>query len=81
MSGVDLFIPKTRIRTCQSPSWFTPQLRHSLKFLLTIQRKYTKNPTANNFQRLSKPQQSFQSASIAAKSRYEQDLLYITFYQ
>ena len=51
MSGMDLFIPKTRIRTRQFPSWFTPQLRHSLKCLRTIQRKYTKNPTANNFQR------------------------------
>ena len=76
MYGVDLFIPKTRIRTCQFPSWFTPQLRHSLKCLRTIQRKYTKNPTANNFQQLSKAQQSFQSSNIAAKSRYEQDLIY-----
>ena len=78
MSGMDLFIPKTRIRTCQFPSWFrfTPQLHHSLKCLRTIQHNYTKNPTTNNFQRLSKAQQPFQSASIAAKSRYEQDLIH-----
>jgi len=65
LSDMDLFIPKTRIRTHQFPSWFTPQLHHSLKCLCTIQRKYTRNPTANNFQCLSKAQQSFQSAMAA----------------
>jgi len=55
--------------------WFTPQLRHLIKCLRTLQRKYTKQPTTINFQKLVKAQSSFQDASKAAKSNYEQGLI------
>ena len=71
-----LFIPKTRLRVHQFPTWFTPQLWHSRKCLCTLQRKLNKNPLTSNHQRLSKAQQSFHAANIAAKSTYEQNLIH-----
>ena len=71
-----LFIPKTRLHTRQFPTWFTPQLRHSRKCLRTLQRKFNKNPSTSNHQRLSKAQQFFHAANIAAKSTHEQNLIY-----
>jgi len=76
LSGIDLFIPKTRIHSCQFPNWFNSQLRHSHKCLHTLQRKYKRHPTSNNFDRLTKAQDSFQAASMAAKSSYEQSLVH-----
>ena len=52
LSGMTLFIPKVKIRVRQFPVWFTPHLRHLIKCLWTLQRKYSKQPTTNNFQKL-----------------------------
>ena len=76
LAGIELFIPKVKLHCRQFPNWFTPQLRHSHKCLHTLQRKYNRNPTPNNFQRLTKAQVSFQASSIAAKSAFEQTLIY-----
>ena len=73
LSGIDLFIPKIRIHTRQFPN---SQLRHSLKCLCTLQRKYNKFSTPSNFDHLTKAQDSFQAASIAAKSSYEHSLIH-----
>ena len=72
---MDLFIPKA---IEYAPINFHPDLllHHYLKCLRTTQRKYTTYPTCNNFQWLTRVQQSFHSASIAAESRYEHDLIY-----
>jgi len=76
ISAMDLFIPKVTLRVRQFPIWFTPQLRHSRKCLCTLQRKFNKNPSSNNLQRLSDALQSFHAASTAAKSMYEQSLIH-----
>jgi len=72
---MDLCIPKVKLRVCQFPVWLTPQLQHLIKFLQTLQHKYTKQPTSKNFQKLVKAQCSFQDASKAAKYEYEQSLV------
>ena len=74
--GIDLYILKIRIHTHQFPNWFDSQLHHSLKCLCTLQCKYNKFPTPSNFERLTKAQDSFQAASIAAISSYEQSLIH-----
>ena len=71
ISGMNLFIPKTRLCARQFPFWFIPQLRHTIKCLRTLQRKFNKNLSPNNHQRLTSAQQSFHAANIAAKSSYE----------
>ena len=76
LTGMNLFIPKVKLRCCQFPVWFTPHLWHLIKCLRTLQCKYTKHPTSNNFQRLVNAQNSFQDASKGAKSNYEQSLIY-----
>ena len=76
ISGLNLFIPKIRLRSRQFPVWFTPQLRHSLKCLRTLQRKFNKHPTPNNYQRLTRSQESFHTSHTAAKSMYEQSLVH-----
>jgi len=76
LSGIEPFILKVKLHTRQFPNWFTPQLRHSHKCLRTLQRKFNKYPTSNNFHKLTKAQDSFQTASLAAKSTYEQTLIF-----
>ena len=75
LTGMNLFIPKVKIRTRQFPVWFTSHLRHLTKCLRTLQRKFTKQPSSNNFQKLVKAQCTFQDASKAAKSEYERNLI------
>jgi len=70
-----LFIPKARLRTRQFHVWFTSQLRHSLKCLHTLQRKFNKHPTPSNLECLTKAQESFHASHTAAKSEYEQNLV------
>ena len=41
-AGMNLFIPKVRIRKHQYPFWYTPELRHLSKCLLTLRRKISK---------------------------------------
>ena len=76
LTGMNFFIPKVKLRSRQFPVWFTPDLRHLIKCLHTLQRKYTNHPTSNNFQKLVKAQNFFQDASKAAKSDYEQSLIH-----
>ena len=76
LTGMNLFIPKVKLRSRQFPVWFTPDLRHLIKCLRTLQRKYIKHPTSNNFQKLADTQHFFQDASKAAKSDYEQSLIH-----
>ena len=73
---ISVFIPKITLRVRQFPIWFTPQLRHSRECLCTLQRKFNKNPSPNNLQRLSDALLSFLAASTAAKSMYEQSLIH-----
>ena len=75
-SSMDSFIPKVRLRVQQFPVWFSPQLRHSLKYLRTLQCKYNKHPSPDNLNCLTKAQQSFHIANTSAKSVYEQSLIY-----
>ena len=76
LTGMNLSIPKVKLRVCKFPAWFTPQLRHLIKCLRTLQCKYTKQPTTINFQKLVRIQSSFLDASKAAKSNYEQGLIH-----
>ena len=76
ITGINLFIPKARLRTRQFPVWFTSHLRHSLKCLRTLQRKCNKHPTPSNLEHLIKAQESFHASHAAAKSEYEQNLVH-----
>jgi len=68
LTGMNFFIPKVKQIVCQFPMWFTSHLRHLIKCLQTLQRKYAKHPTPNNFQKLIKAQWD---ASKVAKCEYE----------
>ena len=43
-----LFIPVNKHHSVQHPPWFTPEIRHSLKRLRTLRRKYKLHPSQNN---------------------------------
>ena len=68
-TGMNRFIPKDLV------GFLCGSLLIYGKCLCTLQRKYTKHPTTNNFQRLVSAQHSFQDVSRAAKSAYEQSLI------
>ena len=46
-TGMNLFIPKVRLRRYQYPRWFTPELRHLCKCACTLRKRISKHPTSN----------------------------------
>ena len=46
-SGMNLFIPKVRLRKHQFPRWFTPELRHLTKRIRTLRKRISKHPSLN----------------------------------
>ncbi len=74
-SGMDLFIPKVRLRSFQFPKWFTPELRHKQKCLKTLTNKYSQNQTHNNLCRKNVAELEFRQLSESAKASYEGKLV------
>ena len=51
-TGMDIFIPKVRLKKHQYPRWYTAELRHLSKCIQTVKRKIHKHPTDNSTQKL-----------------------------
>ena len=78
LAGMNLFIPKVRIRKHQYPFWYTPELRHLSKCLLTLRRKLSKcaHPTALQHAKLSQWEENFFSKVQSSKATYESKLIH-----
>ena len=75
INAMYLFIPKFRLRSHQYPKWFSAELRHQLKCLHTLRKKYKHSPSARNFERLCMAEAQFQKDVSNNKSRYEAHLI------
>ena len=74
-TGMNLFIPKVRIRRHQFPRWFTPELHHLSKCASTLRKRVSKHPTYNQFNKLSLLEDTLRSKMLTAKSSYETSLI------
>ena len=52
ITGMDLFIPKVKLKSTQYPKWFSPTIRHHLKCLRTLRRRLHHHFTLSSLQRL-----------------------------
>ena len=74
-TGMDLFIPKVRIRSYQYPVWFTPELRHLSKCIRTLTKRCTSTPTSHVLNKLQNLKENFHDKLLTTKSKYETNLI------
>ena len=75
-SGMNLFIPKVRLRKHQFPRWFTPELRHFTKRIRTLRKRISKHPSSQLFDKLSQMEDDLVYKTQSSKSSYESQLIH-----
>ena len=75
LSGMDLFIPKIKLKPTQYPNWFSPTIRHHLKCLRTLRKKLHRHFTLASVQRLIQLEELTQQELYNAKETYEKELI------
>ena len=76
VNAISHFAPKVRLRSHQFPKWFTPEIRHHIKCLLTLRRKCKLHPTPSNLVALPSSERALQSKTRSAKLQFDSDLIY-----
>ena len=75
LQGIRRFIPTIKLKTTAHPKWFTPALRHQLKCIQTLKRRYHKSPTEHIKSRILLSENQFALESSLAKSSFESNLI------
>ena len=75
-SGMNLFIPKVRLRKHQFPRWFTPELRHLTKRIRTLRKRIPKHPSSQLFDKPSQMEDDLVYKTQSSKSSYESQLIH-----
>ena len=70
-----LYIPKVRLRSRQGPKWSDSNIRHQLKCLRTMRRKYKTHPTPIKLCKIKSLEVELQSSISSAKAIFESNLL------
>jgi len=60
----------------QQPRWFTSTLRHNVKCVRTLKKKYLRSLTENNKTRLQTAEKNLSNEFLQAKSTYESTLIH-----
>ncbi|XP_065895943.1 uncharacterized protein [Dysidea avara] len=74
--GMDLFIPKIRTSSSQFPKWYTSNIRHQIKWLRTLRKKYKSHPTDHNLNRIKTAEDNLQNSIQQAKANFEANLVH-----
>ena len=75
MDAMQLFIPIIKVHSCQHPKWFNPEIRHSIKCLRSLRRRYERHPTQHIFNTIDSLEKVLQDKIAAAKQTFESDLI------
>ena len=75
LQGIRRFIPTIKLKTTAHPKWFTPALRHQLKCIQTLKRRYHKSPTEHIKSRILLSENQVALESSLAKSSFESYLI------
>ena len=73
--AMSLYIPRILIKRRQGPKWFNSDIRHHLKCLRTLKRKFERQPTLQRKNRILTMENLLQSKLVQAKSDYENSLI------
>jgi len=75
LEGIHLFVPKIKLKPSQSPKWYTSNIRHQIKCLRTLRRKYKSRPTEHNLHRIKLAEETLQHSIQYAKANFEAKLV------
>ena len=70
-----IFVPKFKLKSSQSPKWFTSNIRHQIKCLRTLRKKYKSRPTEHNLLRVKTAEETLQASIQQAKANFEAKLV------
>ena len=74
-TAMDIFIPKVRLRHHQFPCWYTSELRHLSKCLLSSKKRFSKHPTPHLQLKINNLEADYCSKINQAKYNYEMHLV------
>ena len=74
--GMDLFIPQIRTSFSQFPKWYTSNIRHQIKCLRTLRKKYKSHPTDHNLNHIKTAEDNLQNSIQQAKANFEATLVH-----
>ena len=72
---MSLYIPKMLVKRRRDPIWFNSDIRHQLKCLRTLKRRYRFHSTPQRENKIHQLEDSLQRKLILAKSNYETRLV------
>ena len=75
VTAMKLFIPVSKHHSVQHPPWFTSEIRHSLKRLRTLHRKYKFHPSQNTLASIASLEATIHELISTAKLHYESSLI------
>ena len=75
VTAMKLFIPVSKHHSVQHPPWFTSEIRHSLKRLRTLRRKYKFHPSQNTLASIASLEATIHELISTAKLHYESSLI------
>ena len=73
--AVFLFTPKIFVSHSNDPKWFNSEIRHHLKCLQCLRRKFKSHPTLHIMNKIQQSEKNLQSKIQQAKSNYESKLI------
>ena len=73
--AINKFVPISSISHNKQPIWFNSNIRHHIKCLRTLRRKFNKRPTDNNKMKYENSSNLLQAKITSAKANYESDLI------
>ena len=65
---------KVKLKSCECPKWFTPDIRHLSNCCRTLRRKCNPHPTPHNCSKLKLSEEKLQAKMRSGKSDYETNL-------
>ena len=73
--SMSLFVPKIFVRHHQDPKWFNSEIRHHLKYLRSMRKKYKSHPTLHRREKIQYSENCLQNKIEQAKVAYETKLI------
>ena len=70
-----LYIPKVHLKSRQTAKWFNSEIRHLLKCVSTLRRKYTSCPSPYNLFKLNHKKEVLQQTLRTSKAAFEDNLI------
>lgn len=75
MNAMYSYIPVKKIHSDQHPTWFNPEIRHCIKRLRTLRRRYKCHPTQHISNRIASLENTLQNQIKGARQSYESHLI------